>query len=472
MIIGFSRHSTGKGNSAIAYLTDPKRQGREDNPPTVIHGNADQTRRLINSLTFKHTHTSGVLSFAPGENITPKMEQEIIDGFEKLAFAGLDADQYDILWVRHTHANHHELHFITPRVELGTGKSLNIKPPGKKSQDQFDDLRTTFNATYGLADPTDPHRARTVSQPDHELKIASEALRKGLKPSEDMRGLIDAVLSQRASEGLIRSRQDLLSHVKAIGFEIPRAGKTYITVKDPQSNQRWRLKGPLYDEAYSPSRTIKAADAARTRDYSTPDRKTAEHYGQRVARHREKRARYHQSRYGRTQPIARLDIHQASPSLANPDRPEPLNRYLTRQLGNDAVSLKPDHLSQANRLRAERERRKEPSGILQQSVMRPDRPNGPSIRKQLPHSERLLSDDGTRNSLAERLKRFAERVFQTTRIVSERAERFTRDVQTDPTSKRSLEPTARQIKRTAFTIEQRLERQPSQSRRSHLRSPF
>jgi hypothetical protein len=64
---------------------------------------------MIDSLPFKHRYTSGVLSFAPGEIIPPAIEQSIMDGFERVAFAGLQPDQYSILWVRHQHAG-------TPRV--------------------------------------------------------------------------------------------------------------------------------------------------------------------------------------------------------------------------------------------------------------------------------------------------------------------------------------------------------------------
>ena len=41
-----------------------------------------------------------------------------MDDFEAVAFAGLEEDQRTNLWVRHSHAGHHELHFVIPRVEL------------------------------------------------------------------------------------------------------------------------------------------------------------------------------------------------------------------------------------------------------------------------------------------------------------------------------------------------------------------
>ena len=137
MIVGFSKHGTGDGASPINYLLNPKREGRENNPPELVRSDPKLTKNLIDALEFKFKYTSGVLSFAPNEEITPSMENTIIERFEQVAFSGLQKDQYNILWVRYTHAGHHELHFVTPRVELSTGKSLNTKPPGKKYTKPF-----------------------------------------------------------------------------------------------------------------------------------------------------------------------------------------------------------------------------------------------------------------------------------------------------------------------------------------------
>ncbi|MDI2821580.1 nuclease, partial [Klebsiella pneumoniae] len=104
MIVGFSRHGTGGGGGPVGYVTDKTRPGRENSPPEVLRGSPEATRNLIDSLDFRHKYTSGVLSFAPEEKVTPEMEQEFMDRFEQVAFAGLEADQYNILWVRHTHA--------------------------------------------------------------------------------------------------------------------------------------------------------------------------------------------------------------------------------------------------------------------------------------------------------------------------------------------------------------------------------
>jgi hypothetical protein len=132
MIVGFSKYGKGGGGPVVQYLTSERNTDGtlRTPPPKVLQGDPQLISRLIDSLPFVHKYTSGVLSFAPGESVSPEMEQSIMDGFERVAFAGLQPDQYAILWVRHQHANHHELHFVTPRTELSTGKSLNISPPG------------------------------------------------------------------------------------------------------------------------------------------------------------------------------------------------------------------------------------------------------------------------------------------------------------------------------------------------------
>ena len=342
MIVGFSKHGTGNGTGPTKYMTDPKLEGREKSPPVVVKGNADHTRDIIDSLDFKHKYTSGVLSFEHSEKITPEMEKTIIDRFEKMAFAGLEPEQYDCLWVRHTHAKHHELHFVTPRVEMVSGRSMNIRPPGDLAEEQFDDFRSEINARYGLADPDDPARAKTVSIPNHVLKKAAEAIRKGEKPKKDMRTLIDDIMQQRASEGLIKNRDDVLENLKDMDFEIPHEGVNFVTVKDPKSNNRWRLKGELYAREYDFSRTIRAAAQARTRDYSKPDPESARTFSERVEGHIRQRAKYNQKRYGKTEPEHKLELAQEPRPISLDGRVEPLRGFVGRQLGLHAISFEPD----------------------------------------------------------------------------------------------------------------------------------
>jgi hypothetical protein len=133
-----------------------------------VRGDQALPQTLIDAFPYVHKDTSGVLSFAPGEEtITLDMEWRIIDDFEATVFARLAPAQRNMLWVRHTHARHHELLFVTPRAAFtpdGQMKSLDIVPPGKVRHELFDTLRNLGNATYGLADPDDLARRRKAAQ--------------------------------------------------------------------------------------------------------------------------------------------------------------------------------------------------------------------------------------------------------------------------------------------------------------------
>lgn len=465
MIVGFSKHGTGGGAGPVNYVTDRKRKGREEFEPVTVRGDAEQTKQLIDSLDFKWKYTSGVLSFAPDEVITPEMESDIIDRFESVAFAGLENDQYNILWVRHSHAGHHELHFVTPRVELVTGKSLNIKPPGERAREHFDDYRSEVNAKYGLADPTDPDRTKNVSTPDHELKIAAEALRKGEKAPDNMRELIDGVLTQRASQGLIQSRDDVLEHVSQLGLETTRTGENYITVSDLQSTSRWRLKGGLYAKDFEPSTAIERAEIARERDYSKSDQAAAKRYAERVERHISARAKYHESRYQKPESKHRLEHVQEQVLVADLVGVKPLSRYLRRELGNDAIS----NIEDISKLRSNNgtEQEIEKVRTLQRRSVKQeqDKLYGVTERgedhrhiqingKQSSNNLGRIENDRARNPLIERLEEFRRAVQQATESIRSRARGITQDVRSYIARERESQSPSSKLEQASRGVEQ------------------
>ncbi|MDQ2662499.1 MAG: relaxase/mobilization nuclease domain-containing protein, partial [Candidatus Eremiobacteraeota bacterium] len=247
MIVGFSKYGRGRAARALRYLIDRVRDGAERNPaPTVLRGDPALVSELIDSLPFKHRYTCGVLSFAPGERVTPQTEQAIIDRFERVAFAGLEADQYAILWVRHEHAEHHELNFLVPRVELSTGRSLNIAPPGRKSRELYDMFRSRINAEHGFADPDDPARRRDVSIPHHVAKLRAGDLRAGRKAGEDPRELIAKAVAAAVDGGLIQDRRDVIGFLRQAGLQLNRESENFLSVRDPEMDAKYRLKGPHF----------------------------------------------------------------------------------------------------------------------------------------------------------------------------------------------------------------------------------
>ena len=230
---------TGGGGGIANYLVDPDRQGREDAPPEVLRGDIAQTRELIDSTDRKWTYSTGVLSFAPEDRPTEAQQTALMDDFERLAFAGLERDQYDITWVRHSHTQggRVELHFLTPRMELVSGKAFNIAPPGWERS--YAPLRDTYNYEHGWARPDDPARARTQQR-------TSERSTRG-----ETRDSVTAYLEGKILTGEIENRADIVAALHEAGLETPRQGKNYITAMDPDTGDRWRLKGRIYEKDWT-----------------------------------------------------------------------------------------------------------------------------------------------------------------------------------------------------------------------------
>ena len=152
--LGPGRHSDGHG---LYLVVDPSGARRWIVRVTV---NPQGMIDLIDSCPHQWSYRAGVVSFAREDAPTEDQQQEVIDRFEEIAFAGLDADRFACLWVRHTHEDRVELHFCTPRMELHGGRSLNIAPPGYERA--FDSLRDLMNKTHGWADPMDAERVAEV----------------------------------------------------------------------------------------------------------------------------------------------------------------------------------------------------------------------------------------------------------------------------------------------------------------------
>lgn len=177
-------HGQGAGEGPTNYLVREDYPGRDAHLPDVLRGDPEVTRALIDSLDTKWRFTAGALSWHPDDTVTPEQEQRVMDDFEALAFAGLEEDQRNILWVRHIHAGHHELHFVIPRVELATGKAFNPCPPGW--QKHFDLFRDLNNHREGWARPDDPARTRMFT-PAHADLHRARLLRWGKTPKPDDR---------------------------------------------------------------------------------------------------------------------------------------------------------------------------------------------------------------------------------------------------------------------------------------------
>ena len=142
MLMKVFPHGTEKATSPAAILYARTIRG-ETQPAPGAARRARYDPRAHRQHRAAMEITSGVLSWHPDEKMSEEQEEEVMDAFEQVAFAGLEADQRNILWVRHTHAGHHELHFLIPRMELSSGKDFNACPPGWQKTLMFSAISST-----------------------------------------------------------------------------------------------------------------------------------------------------------------------------------------------------------------------------------------------------------------------------------------------------------------------------------------
>ena len=291
MLIKFFARGIGGGSGPVDYVISPDRAGREAMPPEVLRGDADRTRDLIDCVERKWQYTSGVISFAREDAPTAAQQERVMDEFEAAAFAGLAPDQYDILWTRHAHTEggRVELHFVVPRVELLTGKALNIAPPGWENH--FDPLRDALNFEHGWARPDDPDRAR-------EQLLVQE------RPDRaESREAITAFLTGRIEAGEITNRAGIVQGLVEAGFEMNREGKDYVSVRDPESGAKFRLKGAIYELGWTADKQLDRALAPengdRTPEHRGIDPERAADARQKLERSIDRRAVFNAERYPR-----------------------------------------------------------------------------------------------------------------------------------------------------------------------------
>lgn len=320
MMKGF-RSGQGGGAGPTEYLlkeTDLEGNEREIRPG-VLRGDPERTAAIIDSLDFEWRYTSGVISFAREDEPTEEEQERLMDDFERLAFAGLERDQYDILWVRHAHLDRVELHFVTPRVDLRSGKSLNIMPPGWDRQ--YNVLRDLWNEREGWADPRDPARARTWKAPSHEMKQRAEDVRKGVE-AEGFQEAVTGFLEQRIEVGAVRDRAGVVRTLEEIGVKVVREGRESVTVENPDDRKKYVMRGAIYDEGFRAEQfygTAEGTDGAGAERNREPDPGRIAELESALERIIERRADRHRERYG--EPVSRGGAGAARERDTGRDRP-------------------------------------------------------------------------------------------------------------------------------------------------------
>lgn len=286
MHIKFLAHGRGSTQKAVRYLLRDHDNVGDIRPSVeVLRGNPQTVADLGDSLKFKHRYRSAVISWADSDQPTEEQKLEVLDEFERLAFAGLESDQYHYLAV--DHGNH--VHVIVPRVELSTGKSMNIAPPGW--QKVYDPLRDHFNEKYEWKSPdieAHPENARLVNLSSHNIP----------KTVQKAKEAIHTAVIAAIEEGIIENREDMESWLGDLG-EITRRGKDYISLKPEGFNKAMKMKGAIYERNWEAGGEDKAKEKGRERRAAQDRERRAGEFHEQMERIVERRSIYNKKRYGR-----------------------------------------------------------------------------------------------------------------------------------------------------------------------------
>jgi hypothetical protein len=291
------KHGGGSGRRAVEYpLNERDHEGElRENPPELLRGDPEVTAELIDSLEFAQKYTSGVLSFTPDEAARlerePELRLQLIDSFERDFLApGMDTDRLAIVWTQHRDHNRTELHFTVANVDLETGKRFPAYYD-RADRTRLASWQDVQNLSRGLDDPRAPERQRAAR---HETGLP--------KDKAQLAEALEKLVGQKCVRGELEDRKAIVQFIEAKGLKVGRQGKDYITVICGEGkNDRFRLKGALFHEAYGIDRAVRAG-VERDHSAGEADRaRRAEHARVRLETAMQFRRDYLEKRFGRVQ---------------------------------------------------------------------------------------------------------------------------------------------------------------------------
>ena len=343
MYIKFLKHGKGDPTKAASYLIAELDHLNRPRPAVqILRGDPHTFTAIAESIENEWKYTSGVIAWSKDDAPTNEEISEVLDGFEKHAFAGLQPHQYHFTAVLHEEDDGSKhVHFLVPRIELETGKALNIAPPGHDKY--FDPLRDYFNYSKGWSRPDDPTLQHDTQTPDHAHFQDAAAIRAGLKGQavNDIREVVGSLIEQRIYFDFIKDRKDVLDAVSELG-EVTRISDKFISLKLDGADKAIRLKGAFYEsefsvESYFENRTRETSDARASREnrfIPEEHKKLAEQLEKRFTELAGGRSKYNEGRY------QSLERSQTEPKFS-PNRESEFSRTFTAANGRNSQPFEP-----------------------------------------------------------------------------------------------------------------------------------
>jgi len=254
--IKFLEHGKGSAAKASAYLLDQyDHNGDLRAGVQVLRGDASTFNAICDSSPHLWKYTSGIIAWSKDDDPTDAQIKEVLNDFESHAFAGLDPSQYHLFAVLHTDQDGSKhIHVLTPRLDIQSGKSLNIAPPGHEKH--FDSLRDYFNTKYEWSRPDDFLLMRTTQEPNHIVKLNKQA--KKILLNQNIETLtknqfckaFDNYVRTLLSTQTVKNRTDLIDCISELsGIDSIKPSKNFLAIT-LDNGKTHRLKGDFYHEQF------------------------------------------------------------------------------------------------------------------------------------------------------------------------------------------------------------------------------
>ena len=301
--IKFLDHGKGSAAHASAYVLDKfDHLGNIRAGVDVLRGDATTFNAICDSSPHLWKYTSGVIAWSKEDSPTDEQIKEVLDEFEKHAFSGLDPSQYHLFAVLHTDDDGSKhIHVLAPRLDIQSGKSLNIAPPGHEKH--FDSLRDYFNTKYQWSRPDDLLLMQTTQEPNHIAKLNAQA--KKILNEQDLTNLtksqfckvIDNYVKTLLKTQTVKNRAEIVSCIEQLeGVASVRAKQTVTVTLN--NGKKHRLPGDFYHEQFEINAYSEHLRAAAESRPTTAELATALRNAENVRDdYRAKRETYHQQHY-------------------------------------------------------------------------------------------------------------------------------------------------------------------------------
>lgn len=356
MLIKFLPHGKGSASKAASYVLDNVNHLNQERAGVkVLTGDSITFTSICDANPNLWKYTSAVIAWSKEDNPTDQQINEVLQQFEKHAFSGLEAQQYHMFSTLHIEEDGSKhIHILVPRLELESGKALNIAPPGHEKY--YDPLRDHFNHKYNWSRPDDPLRLETTQTPSYVSKIEAQA-QKILEPEKlktlkkkDFCSYVDNYVKSLLRLEDVKTRHDIAECLRNTkGIKSVKEGKNYLSVTLNEGKTH-RLRGDFYNDKFEIGVYREYLQSAKyNRQLSERTQQIASETRELCLRVRRTRYDYHRQNYpSRSTNISvRGHIEQYSERHYNlePNRTkgfyEPSSKYQgrDRQFGNDSENI-------------------------------------------------------------------------------------------------------------------------------------